>query len=164
MQLEKFVASLSRDEQHELGLRLVSSGLPLWDKYCEVAVLKYRDAVVGRHHVLKKEILSEALIAIDKYLYKNSISKWVVPSYHLVEQLDQFTYPVASIRNGEWQMPEEVECVFYATYNLLRAIVAKDQPAEYSYEAICISQAIHALLVSDTLNPYQLNEILAQYN
>lgn len=164
MQLEKFVASLSKAEQHDLGLRLVRSGLPVWESYLSESSIVYKDLVVGAHRAVDKSIIANTVIAVEKHLVNRSQSRWPVHTYQLQEHLNQFTGPVAALQDSHRTIPEQVVCVFYAAYNLLKAVVAKDIPDGDTYEARCINLAIHAIVLADVMTPQEIHEILFNYN
>ncbi len=159
MDLKELVASLEQRNQYALAIDLIERTLPIWDDYASHFKLEYTDSVVGMHHIVKSDLLKRTL--------KLTKTKHYVPSYSLSEiklLLEEFSDPIVSIQDCDWDLPYAVEKTFFAFNNLLDYMAGKvttvfDEPTIY----IVINQSIDALVSANLFSYEEINEILDKY-
>ena len=152
MTLQEYIDSLPKDEQFQLAIKLTRLSFPVWSNYADRNKLTYRDSVVGMTHIVDRNLLQRSVDIAEEYVSSGVIKKNIIGKNKLSEIYMEFREPVVGLQDTDWELPEEVLNVFYATYNIVRAvlgqkIVGSDEPCIY----ISISQAINALEESKTL-------------
>ncbi|MEE9349190.1 MAG: hypothetical protein V3U80_04020 [Flavobacteriaceae bacterium] len=154
MTLKNYIENLTKKNQIEIALKLISIALPIWTKFAINNKLSYTESVTGTHQTIKGNLLEKALQTVNQE-FKNPNSK----QNDLKILFDTFTEPITAIQDNDWDLPKEVSLVFYAIYNLLIAI--KDH--ELSLH-ISINQACDAILKAELLSSKALKELLYNYS
>ena len=80
MSLQKFIESLSDENQFRLAIKLARRALPIWDKFADKTELTYRDSVAGLKHSVDKNLLRDAVDSVENYL-KNKRSNRLISSF-----------------------------------------------------------------------------------
>ena len=165
MALDKYVESLPKLKQYKLAIMFTKLALPIWNKYAEVNYLTYRDSVVGMVHNVDKHLLENAINAIDQFIHLNLFKRFSYKRYKLLNISNQFTDPVVALQDLDWELPNDVELVFYSTYNLMKAAIGQDSSAfGESTIYISINQSIDALTETKMFSIEQIQKILDDFN
>jgi hypothetical protein len=158
MDLEGYCKTLSKKELLNLAIRICQNALPIWDDYSLENKLEYTDTVVGLHHKIRKELLSDSIqLFRRKYLLRRSFEN------DLKKLLEEFTDPVAAMQDSDWELPYSVKCVFHSVYNLLDGV--KEPITIFNQEThyVSINQSADALKSSGLMNFDQIHDIIYSY-
>jgi hypothetical protein len=161
MTLQEYIDSLPKGKQFELAIKLTKLILPIWAKYSEENELSYRDTVVGLAHKVDKELLQNTVKAVEKHLSLDKWKKFMDGKSTLLKLRVQFDDPVVALQDTDWELPDEVLKTFYAVYNLIDAIIGKEQTTfGDSTIYVSINQAADALESSKTMTFDQIHEVI----
>jgi hypothetical protein len=165
MSLKDYIANLPKPKQFQLAVKLTRLALPIWENYADKNELSYRDTVVGLHHSVDRELLSNSIEAVDRYLSPKDPESIDKCKSRLIDLHEQFLDPKVALQDFDWELPEEVQKTFYAVYNLVESIIGKEQTVfNESTIYVAINQAADALETSKTLTFGEINEILEEFN
>ncbi len=159
MALDEIVANLSRQHQLELAILFVEKTQGIWEAYTVSGTLDYTDTVVGMYHVVKPDLLSRSL-----EIFRNEQKNPGTNAPAVKALLDEFADPIVAMQDDDWEMPDEVEKTFYATYNLLKKLDGEETTVfNESTIYLVMNQAIDALLTSGVMSLEEVNNLVAQY-
>lgn len=159
MPLDKIVSNLSNKHQLELAVVLIEKALVIWDEYCIGGKLDYIDTVVGMHHEVKPDLPARSLALAKKELQHPGTQAAEIKALN-----DEFIEPIVAMQDDDWEMPDAVEKVFYAAYNLnefLNGLTTTTFAESQIY--LVINQAIDALLTKEIMTLAEINNLIAQY-
>ncbi len=163
MTLQEYTDSLPKDKQFDLALRLIKLSLPVWNSYAEKNKLSYRDTVVGLTHSVDKKLLQNAIDTVGEYLHLNKLKKFIDGKKELLELRRQFDDPIVALQDTDWELPDEVQKIFYAVYNLIDTLVGKEQTVfGDSTIYVSINQVLNALQTSKMLTVDEIKVILTE--
>ena len=158
MTLQEYIDSLPKDKQFVIVIHFVKLALPIWTNYADKNVLKYRDTVVGMMHTVDKKLLRESIDSIEKFINRKTIDG----KGKLIELSKQFDDPITALQDSDWELPYEVERVFYSVCNLIRFVLGEEKTVfDESMIYVSINQAADALESSGTMTFKELNKILS---
>jgi hypothetical protein len=161
MTLEEHVDNLPKDKRFDIAIRLTRSALPAWDKYAEKNELTYRDTVVGLQHSVNKALLKNTIDAVEKYISTNIIGKAIIKNTTLLSLSRQFSDHILALQDLDWELPNEIERIFYSVYNLLDSALGKEKTVfNETTIYVTINQAIDALSSSKLMTEAEIREIL----
>ncbi|MEI6852547.1 MAG: hypothetical protein WCL06_06870 [Bacteroidota bacterium] len=162
MNLQEYCDSLPKDKIIDLAIRLAKAGLAVWDKYTADNPLTYTDSIVAMHHKVDKAILSDTLTDIETYTSSGKLARILGSKDLLAGRLLEFRDPIVSLQDADWELPYEVECIFYSVYNLLRAVTGEKQTAfdDESIIYVAINQAIDAMDTAKLKTEEEIRSIL----
>lgn len=163
MTLQGFCKTLSRKKQIELAIRLIKLTLPTWDNYAENNPLSYRDTVVGMTHTIPKQLLSDTINEVQKYIATPKLLRSIKGNIILLKLYTYFGDPIVALQDTDWAPPTPIEKIFYSVYNLIGSIIDKDVTAfNESTIYVSINQSIDAIQTTGILSESQIKEILKQ--
>jgi hypothetical protein len=163
--LQQFVNSLSTDQQFKLALQLAKLALPVWDAYAKKHSLKYHDSIVGLKHIVDQNILIDTINEVECFLTTDENERHNLHDAKLAKRLEQFNDPIVALQDWDWQLPREVEKVFYAVYNLLDAAFEYNMsPSDDDEIYVSINQAIDALETAGIMTTLEIQGILKEYH
>ena len=144
MSLQNQLAALPLDQQIRVALHFARLALPIWEKYAATpSQLEYVDSVVGMSHVVDPELLRKSLTAVEHEALPEKIN-----ALHKL-----FLDPVVSLQDWDWELPYAVERIFYAVYNLLKAVMGEEKSMlGESLTYVSVNQAVDALLKAKVLD------------
>jgi hypothetical protein len=146
MTLKAYTESLSKDKQIRLAIKLIKLAIPIWDNYADKHELIYRDTVVGLIHSVNRELLKDAIEAIEKDINLNKLKRIFIKNIVLIDIHNQFDDPIVALQDIDWELPDEVLKIFYAVYNLLDSFIEKNKTFfDESKIYVSIDQALDAL-------------------
>lgn len=149
MNLEEYCNSLPKTQQLELALHVTKTALPAWEDYTDNHPLSYRDSVVNLQHDVPKRLLTDTVEELEK-------------SPANMEKLRQlhalFQDPIIALQDGDWKLPNALEKIFYAVYNLSEAALTNAPTI-----SLAINQAIEALETEKILSEVQIRDIIQEY-
>lgn len=161
MTLQQFTASLTKENQINLAIKLCKLALPIWDNYANNNKLGYRDTVVGLQHSVDRKLPINTINAVEAYLKQNAIKKVFIGKTKLQKLSKEFDDPIVALQDLDWELPYEVYTFFYSVHNLLETLLGKELSVfGESVIYVSINQAIDALETSKTLTIDQINDIL----
>jgi hypothetical protein len=161
MTLEERINSLPKVKQFDIAIRLTKLALPIWDKYAEKTELSYRDTVVGLQHSVDKALLKNTIDKVEKYISTNILNKAIIKNSDLLSLNRRFSDPIVALQDTDWELPTEVERIFYAVHNLLDAALGKEKTAfNEATIYVTINQAIDALDCSKTMSEGEIRKII----
>jgi hypothetical protein len=161
LDLRDFVHSLNEKKKIRLALELIKIALPVWDKFADKKNLSYRDSVVWLKHEVGSTLLSEAARAIEDELGKDDINFKPEVNKNLAVYLEKFTDPVIAIEDDDWKLPATAEKIFYSVYNLLSAVLGKDESESGYY--LAINQAIDVIDSEKIISDEKTREIINNF-
>ncbi len=125
MTLQEYCDTLPKAKQYELAVTLAWKALPVWTKYSDQHQfqLPNRDPIVTMIHRLPKKLLKDVIHEVEHWLSTSALSRVLRDNTRLLELYAYFDDPVMSLQRDDWKLPEPVEKVFYAVYNLLGSVV-----------------------------------------
>lgn len=150
MNLEEYCASLPYDKRFKIAIKLCRRALRIWEKYCETNSLDYTDTVVGMHHEVRSELLSDTIEFCSAAESENVPGPPVV-SVKYKKLVDEFSDPVTALQDGDWSLPYPVERTFYAVYNLLQSLYKEKTAFLQQTHYLVINQAADALVEAGIL-------------
>jgi hypothetical protein len=160
MSLQKFIESLSEENQFRLAIKLAKRALPIWNKFADKTELSYRDSVAGLKHTVDKSLLKDALESVENYL-KNKRSDFSEEETNLYKK---FIDPIVALQDDDWELPDEVLKTFYSVYILIEALIDNEKPVfGNSSLYVSINHSIDALVYSKTLSTDEINGILDSF-
>ena len=158
MTLQEYIDSLPKDKQLVIAIHFVKLALPIWTDYADKNVLKYNDTVVGMMHIVNKKILSKSIDAIEDFINQRVIDG----KDKIIKLSKQFDDPITALQDSDWELPYEVERVFYSVCNLIRFVLGEEKTVfDESMIYVSINQAADALESSGTMTFKELNKILS---
>ncbi len=142
MSLQDFLSAIPEKNQHGLSIKFLTLGLPIWDSFSSASKnLEYIDTVVGMHHKVSKDIIQRTMdIATKEINSPNSRNK------ELIELKEEFSDPLVSLQDLDWEIPESAQLIFYSAYNLVESLTGRKET--YDGETmiyISINQSIDAI-------------------
>src|SRR5690606_31700188 len=109
--IDEKVRGFNKYQRFGFTLKLIELMLPLWDQYAaEKYSLYYIDSVVGMHHKVKADLINRTF-EIGK---KSLMEDLKVPE--LIALSDDYGDPIVAIQDMDWEIPREIEWLFYASY------------------------------------------------
>jgi hypothetical protein len=161
MTLQEYIDSVTEKRQFEIAINIIKPALPIWDKFAESNSLTYIDSVIAIKHTVDKNILKDAIADIESYFFSSGFFGIATEKKPLLKRIEQFSDPIVSLQDSDWELPYEVEQIFYSVYNLLQAVNGKKQTVfDESIYYISINQAIDALETSKTLSFEEIQDLL----
>ena len=158
MTLQEYIDSLPKDKQLVIAIHFMKLALPIWTDYADKNVLKYNDTVVGMMHIVNKKILSKSIDAIEDFINQRVIDG----KDKIIKLSKQFDDPITALQDSDWELPYEVERVFYSVCNLIRFVLGEEKTVfDESMIYVSINQAADALESSGTMTFKELNKILS---
>jgi hypothetical protein len=159
MTISEIVSTLSKPRQLELAIQFLQKAIIIWDQYAAANKLDYIDTVVGMSHEVKANLLERMLEVAAKELKE--------PGTHAAELKaldDEYTDPIVALQDNDWELPYEVERIFYASFNLLEHLNGKEMTA-FKEETIyvCINQAVDAILTKELMSQSEINAWVTQF-
>jgi hypothetical protein len=161
MTLKEHITLLPKDKQFDIAIRLIKQALPIWDEYVGETELSYRDSVVGLWHRVDKGLLKNTTDKVELYFSSAGIKKFIIKIIFLLPLYRRYREPIVALQDNDWELPSEVERLFFAVYNLLDATLERERTS-FSEETIyvAINQAIDALSSSKTITDDGIREIV----
>ena len=154
MTLQEFCDSLPEKKQIELALRFVKIALPIWEEFAKKSKLKYIDSVVGLSHKVDSELLKRTIQKIEN---NADISE-------LKNIYDEFTDPIVSLQDSDWELPRKVELTFYSVHNLLSGLTQEGNTVfNESYFYVSVNQAIDAITKAKILTRDKIKSIIDEF-
>ena len=139
----------------DLAIRLTKLALPIWEKYADENKLTYRDTVVGMHHSVDRNLLKETVGFVEQDFH---LKKEERIFFKLKAQFDD---PIVALQDMDWELPDEIQNIFYSIYNLLEAYCGKSYTSFGDLTIyVSINQAIDALETSGRLTVDELRGII----
>jgi len=161
MTLEEHIKDLSEDKQFAIAINMIKLALPIWDKYAEQNELTYYDSVVGLKHEVERDLLKETVAEVEKHFSTSKTAIASRKSSNLLYFSEQFTDPIVALQDTDWELPKEVEKIFYAVHNLLDAAIGQDMTVfNEATIYVSINQATDALQIAKTITEESIREIL----
>jgi len=159
MSLKEYTKSITETKRILLAIELIERLLPIWNEFSNKRKnLEYIDTVVGMDHSVDKEIISRII---------NLSKNWISGDLDKKEQAklnEWYSDPIVAMQDLDWEIPENIQLIFYSGYNLLRKINGETKTIfgdEQLY--LVINQAIDAILKSNLLSKNEINEILKKH-
>jgi hypothetical protein len=159
MTLQELISTLSPRRKLGLAIQFVQKSQSIWNDYAANNKLTYIDTVVGMFHEVKPDLPERSLDAAVKEFENPGSNQAEIKSL-----LDEFLDPIVAMQDDDWEIPDEVEKTFYATYNLLEALTGKEITIfneEYAY--LVINQAIDAITTVGLMTQDEVNAWATQY-
>lgn len=161
MTIQEHIESLSIDKQFKLAIRLLNLAVPIWHNYAENGNLHYRDSVVGLQHSVDKNLLTNTLRLVGKYCSANLNQKLLAKDDELLGLKMLFSDPIIALQDDDWNLPKDVENVFYGIYNILNAALGEEVTMfGESTIYISINQALTALDFSGQIATEELKAMM----
>ena len=120
MTLEAYCESLNNQDLLNLAYQLCNQGLSIWESYTLENNLTYRDTVVGMFHEVRPDLLRESVDYCGESIKQNRTEK-------KKKFFEEFRDPVVALQDLDWELPENVEYIFYAVYNLMLGLEKRDR-------------------------------------
>ena len=153
MSLEKRVDDLPSEKRFKLAITLSKLTLKIWDKYSSTNELTYTDSVVGMNHIVDKDILKNTIFEIEKMTNANTNK--------IAKLKEDFSDPIVSLQDDDWELPYEVLHAFYSVNNLLDAFIGNEKTVfGESTIYVSINQAIDALETSKIISIDEIKTII----
>jgi len=163
MTVQEFIDSLPKEEQFQVAIHLAKKCLLIWNHYARESQLSYRDSVVGLSHTVDQQLLQNTIEMVEEYLRLNDSAKLLDGKKKLLEIRGRFEDPTVALQDTDWELPDQVQKVFYAVYNLIEAALGKDRTVFGELTIyVSINQAVDALESSNTLTIDQIKSILQE--
>ena len=162
MSLKDLLSPLPKSKQLAIVIRLIKLALPVWDKYAEKNELVYRDSVVGLSHKVDINLPTYCIKVSEDYLKANWMQKiFTKNTNEILGVQHKFREPITALQDRDWELPYEVERIFYAVYNLICSLNGEDTTVfGESTVYVAINQAVDALSMAQVLDINEINEIL----
>jgi hypothetical protein len=125
--LQEYCNSLSEKQKLALSIMLIKIALPVWEKYSKKNKLTYRDSIVLLKHSVNKNLLHDVISEAEDILNNLDSSKTVEGKERIKTLYKDFSDPVTALQDDDWELPRDVEKIFYSAYNLLNAIIFGDE-------------------------------------
>jgi hypothetical protein len=155
MDLKEYCLSSNKDDLFRLAIKLCERSIPIWDKYASTNKLAYRDTVVGMYHEVRPQLLRDAILYCHKKTLNHSLGK-----LSLKDLLNEFSDPIVSLEDLDWELPYPVERIFYAVHNLLEGIQKPITIFNESCQYVSINQAVDALQESGLMDMVQIRNTI----
>jgi hypothetical protein len=157
MTLEEYIEGIPNDKQFRIAVELTKCALPIWDRYAEKHKLTYRDSVTGLSHHVDKNLLRDTIDAIETLSKKGNTERKNEEEDILGEQSDKFEDPIVALQDSDWELPDEVEKIFYSVYNLTEFMIGNeetvfDEPTIF----VAINQAADALITNKIMTFHEI--------
>jgi hypothetical protein len=164
MSLREYCNLLPEKRKKELAIKLIKTALPVWEKFCEKGKLTYRDSTVWMKHNVDKNLLQDAIKEAENIPENFDELKTNGFGGRIKNLYDDFTDPITAIHDEDWKLPESAEKIFFSVYNLLTAIIFKDEndTGESNYY-ISINQAIDVIDSEKLLSEEEIKLILEEF-
>ena len=161
MTLQEYCETLSQKKQIRLALKLGKLALPIWDNFTKSNSLDYRDTVVGLTHSVPKDLLSNTITEIEKFISTPSLPSFLKDKDALMNLYSCFEDPIVALQDFDWELPDSVKQIFYSMYNLTGWIIKKDSNTDGdSCLYISINQSIDAIENTGILSEDEIKQIL----
>ena len=113
--ITKKLLELNEHQRFGFALKLIEKMLPHWDQYAaEKYSLFYVDSVVGMHHKVKPDIINRTFEIGMKSLMED------LTAAELIAIFDEYGDPIIAIQDMDWELPAEIEWLFFSAYNMMR--------------------------------------------
>jgi hypothetical protein len=152
--LEKILLTIEIPVQIDLALSLIDDGLQIWKAFAQHEPnIYYYDGVGGKHSV-DADLLQRTVDTIRTEILHPGSQTALLADLH-----DRFVYPSISLTNLDWAVPDEIDRIFCAAFNLIRIYALKDAPVEVHLN-LAINQAADALMTAKIRSLDELQDII----
>jgi hypothetical protein len=161
MTLAEYCDSLDGKQKLKLAVLFIKAAMPVWEKFSETGKLTYRDSTVWMKHHVDKYLLQNVIKEVEIISENSDKSETADPSEKIINLYNDFSDPVTAIQDDDWKLPGPAEKIFFSVYNLLSAIVLKDESKEgESSYYVSINQAIDVIDSEKLLSEEEIKLIL----
>jgi hypothetical protein len=158
MSLQSYTESLPKEKQFRLAVKMARLALPIWQSYAAANELYYIDTVVGMKHTVDKQLLENTINAMEEQLNANAGGSKLL---HLAQQ---FIDPIVALQDLDWELPNDVQNVFYSVNSLMEAVRGKEKTVfGESTIYVSLNQSIDAITSSGKMSFEEVNNILAEF-
>ncbi|MGB0870596.1 MAG: hypothetical protein ACPGSD_13445 [Flavobacteriales bacterium] len=160
MSLKKYTASLTEKHRFGFAIELIEKLLPIWNDFSKIKKnLEYIDTVVVMYHVVDKNII-ERTIKLAK--------KWIDNEFDHKEHQSLnscFSDPIVALQDLDWEIPENIQLIFYSAYNLLIKLNGETKTIFGDEQLhLVINQAIDSIFLSELMTENELREFMVERN
>ena len=156
MSLQGYIENLPKKKRIVLAIKFAKLGIPIWERYAKDNDLTYRDTVVGLTHSVEVSLLQRSISSVEKYLGSNEMKRFFNGKRNIIKLRREFDEPIVALQDFDWTLPDEIQLVFYAVYNLLDAFLLNNKSSAYT----SINQSIEVLEKSQILSVDDIRKIL----
>ncbi|OFY89695.1 MAG: hypothetical protein A3K10_14570 [Bacteroidetes bacterium RIFCSPLOWO2_12_FULL_31_6] len=159
MSLQDLLSTIPEKNQHELSVKFLTIGQPIWKDYAiNNKNLEYTDTVVGMQHKVSHDIIQRTIDLISEEI-KSPKSK----TKQIAELHQEFRDPIISLQDMDWEVPESVLLIFYSAYNLIESLKGKKETYDdESMIYISINQSIDAITREKIKTFNEINTLLKE--
>ncbi len=140
MDLKEYCYSLSSNDLYTLAIKMCENALIIWDDYALKNKLYYRDTVIGLSHTVRTQLLSDTI-----QFCKETHNVKFTRSTDFDKLLEEFSDPIVSIQDSDWELPYPVEKTFHAVYNLLKGDQEQLTNFDELTHYVSVNQAVDAI-------------------
>jgi hypothetical protein len=158
MNLQEFCKYISAVKEFNMAIKFAFIALPVWDNYCKNNSPCYTDSITGLIHKVDSNLLINTLN--ESLAYFSDAEK----SNRLSELYKNFDDPVIALQDMDWDLPDEVERIFYSVYNIARGLLSEvDNENDQLIFYVAINQAIDVIESEGILTERQIRDILDEF-
>ncbi len=159
---DNWILKLEPSIQLLLALRLAAIALPCWEQYIKKNKVAYIDSLSKKKIVIPEFFLEAALQTIKDnssvmLLYDN------IKYDDIKKKLDQFTYPMTALHDGDLVLPQPIKKIFTGVYNMLKGIEQTNNPLFGHFFSIAITDLIHSIELNQLLSLKEMHLFLRSY-
>jgi hypothetical protein len=164
MSLQEYCNLLSEKRKIELSIKLIKIAFPVWEKFCDKGKLSYRDSTAWMKHNVDGNLLKDVIKEFDNISDNLDVLKTTGFNDRIMNLYNKFSDPIIAIQDEDWKLPKPTEKLFYSVYNLLTAIILKDEneSGESNYY-ISINQAIDVIDSEKLISAEEIKLILEEF-
>jgi hypothetical protein len=165
MTLQEYIEGISKNKQFRIALKLTKQALPILDRYASKHKLTYRDSIVGLIHQVDKNLLRDTIDAIDAVLNSSNSEEKTKNEDIFADLCKKFDDPIVALQDLDWELPKEVEKIFYSVYNLTEFMNGNEQTVfEESTIYVAINQAADALITNKLMSFHEIIQLCRDIN
>lgn len=121
--------SLSERQKRAVDIQLCEFALTKWKRYMEQnSHIRYIEHVSGTDQEIDPTIPIDALESVRDGADVKSVAQ-------------RYLEPITALKDGDVELPAEIECAYYAIYNLYRKAIGDEEIDQW----LVVNQAITAL-------------------
>ncbi len=158
MTLKELIAELPEQNKMLLAIEFLEKLLPVWENFsADYRNLQYVDSVVGLTHNVDSQIVKRTM-SFAKDWINGKIDKKLQ-----AKLTEQYVDPIVSLQDLDWEIPENIRLIFYASYNLLGKINGEKETIFHEDQMyLVLNQAIDAILKSNLMTKEEIIEKIMQ--
>ena len=161
MDLKEFVLSLNERSKLNLSIRILKEALPIWDKFSNSEkTINYTDSVVGLYHTVNKDIIQRTIELAEKCIETKLLQYFKIRNLH-----QEYRDPIVSLQDFDWELPEEIEYLFYSAYNIVEKLNGKNHKGfdEDDILYLAINQGISSIDLTSLYSVEHVKSILKEF-